>query len=388
MLIKNLSFLTDREKNILLKNNIKNFENLLYYFPFRYEEAPSAKQIQDVKVGDSVSISGIIVDIESKVGYHSGKKFTKAIIEDNTESIEAIWWNMPYLAKTLQIEQKIILTGQVSEKDGNLFLNNPKIEKVKSLPINADSTLFAKDEKKPLTPVYANFRKEKNFDIKKIIEKALKSQEFKNLENLIPENISKKLNLGTRQNAIIHKHMPMNENDKIATNKYFAFEEIFVMQIYREQEKFLRADSHAHKINVDTEFRKELKNILPFKLTNGQEKVLETILENLQENKPMSRLVEGDVGSGKTVLALAAVLATVSTKTTNGKFLQAAYIAPTEILASQHFEFFIKTLSSITHLNIALLTSSGAKIFPSKIDREKWTQAPKARVKKLLDEGK
>ncbi len=388
MNVKELPFLTDREKNILIRSQIKTFEELLYYFPFRYEESPSAKQIQDIKVGDSVSIAGIVVDIDSKASFHSGAKYTKAVVQDNTDSIEVIWWNMPYIAKTLYIDQKIILTGTVSEKSGNLYLNNPKIERVKNLPINANSTLFAKEEKKPLTPIYTNFRKEKNFDIKKIIEKTLKSKEFKEIEDLIPKNISNKLHLGSRQNAIVHKHLPMDENDKIATNKYFAFEEIFVMQIYREQEKMLRADAHAYQINIDEEFRKELENILPFKLTTGQEKVLETILKDLKENKPMSRLVEGDVGSGKTALALAAVLATVLTKSPKGKFLQTAYIAPTEILASQHFEFFIKTLSSLTHLNIALLTSTGAKIFPSKIDRERWIQAPKSRVKKLLNEGK
>jgi len=98
--------------------------------------------------------------------------------------------------------------------------------------------------------------------------------------------------------------------------------------------------------------------------------------------------VEGDVGSGKTILALAATLATILTPVKNAKCLQVAYIAPTEILASQHFEFFIKTLAKFSHLSIALLTSSGAKIWPSKLNKDGWTTAPKSRVKKLLDEGK
>jgi ATP-dependent DNA helicase RecG len=346
------------------------------------------KQIQDLEAGQSVSISGVVVDIEQKSGYHTGTKFTKAVIQDNTDTIEVIWWNMPYIANTIHIDQKIILTGVVAEKNGSLYLNNPKIEKVKNLPISADSTLFAKEKDETLTPVYSNFRKEKNFYIHKIIERALKSTEFKKLESIIPEEVSQRLHLGTRQNAILRKHLPKSESDQVVTNKYFAFEEIFTMQVYREQEKLLRQDAHANQIKVDEEFWEELQNILPFKLTNGQQKVLDTILEDIQKNKPMSRLVEGDVGSGKTVLALSAALATVLTKNRNGKPLQVAYIAPTEILASQHFEFFIKTLSHLSFLNIALLTSSGAKIFPSKIDREKWATAPKSRVKKLLDEGK
>jgi ATP-dependent DNA helicase RecG len=388
MNIRSLSFLTPREKEILIKNNIRTFEQLLYFFPFRFEEAPRAKQIQDIQVGDIVTISGVVVDIEAKTGYQSGAKYTKAIIQDNTDTIQCIWWNMPFISKTIFVDQKIILTGTVAERGGDMYLNNPKVEKVKTLPINADSTLFANTEKKPQTGVYSNFRNVKNFYIKKVIERAIKSKEFKDLEDLIPKSISQKLHLGTRQNAIVRKHFPVDENDKVVTNKYFAFEEIFVMQIYREQEKVLREDAHAYKVNIDENFWEELKNILPFKLTKGQQKVLDTILDDIAKNKPMSRLVEGDVGSGKTILALAASLATVLTPVKNAKCLQVAYIAPTEILASQHFEFFIKILSKFTHLNIALLTSSGAKIYPSKLDREKWTTAPKSRVKKLLDEGK
>lgn len=386
--ILKLSFLTEREKTILQKNKIKTFEELLYYFPFRYQEAPSSKQIKDIKVGDNVSISGVVVDVESKSGYHSGTKYTKAVVKDNTGTIEVIWWHMPYIAKTLFVDQKIILTGTVAQNKDNIYINNPRIEKVKTLPINADSTLFQEEKNKPLTPVYTEFRKEKNFFIKKIIERALKSEEFKKLESIIPTSVSEKLHLGTRQNAILRRHLPISEKDNESTRKYFAFEEIFLMQVYRQSEKILRHESHAYKIDDSKEFREELENILPFKLTMGQKKVLETILTDLGKNKPMSRLVEGDVGSGKTILALAATLATVMTEAQNKKTLQVAYIAPTEILASQHFEFFTKILSVFPHLNIALLTSSGAKIFPSKLDREKWTTAPKSRVKKLLDEGK
>jgi len=388
MQIRELSFLTVREKEILVRNRIKTLEELLYFFPFRYEGEAHPKFIQDVIPGENVSVSGIVVDIETKTGYKSGTKFTKATIKDGTGEIEAIWWNMPYLAKSIQPDQKIILTGAVSEKNGDLILNNPKIEKVKSLSLSNDSGLWQKEKDGYEIGIYPSWRKEKNFYIKKIIERAVRSPEFKSLESLIPNLITKKLGLGSRQGAILRKHFPKTDKDKEVANKYFAFEEIFVMQIYRQQEKKLRGEAHAYKIHTDKKFEKDLKEIIPFKLTNGQKKVLETILTDLDKNKPMSRLVEGDVGSGKTILALAATLATLSTEVKNGKHLQTAYIAPTEILANQHFEFFIKTLSTYTHLSIALLTSSGAKIWPSKLNKDGWTTAPKSRVKKLLDDGR
>ena len=161
MNVRELDFLTLREKDILIKNKIKTLEELLYFFPFRFEEAPRAKQIQDLKVGDIVTISGVVVDIEAKTGFKSGAKYTKALIEDNTDTIQAIWWNMPFVAKTIFPEQKIILTGTVAERDGDLYLNNPKVEKVKTWSINADSTLFQSEEKKPQTGIYTNFRNDK-----------------------------------------------------------------------------------------------------------------------------------------------------------------------------------------------------------------------------------
>lgn len=391
MKITELNFLTAREKEILNRNKIQTFEELLYYFPYKYLDAPTEKQIQDVKANEYVAISGIIQDVKASPGFY-GAKYTKAIVADNTESIEVIWWNMPFLAKSLSVGQKVILTGTIGiqkTKKGrdNLFLNSPKIVRTKELKINAEHTLFQNTKDEAKTAVYSSFKDAKNFSFKKIIEKTLRSSEFKKINNLVPEYISKDLHLGERQNAIIRRHFPQNENDIKWTTKYFAFEEIFIMQIYREHEKSLRKDSHSYPILLDENFQESLDDILPFKLTKGQGNILNTIFTDLQNTRPMSRLVEGDVGSGKTILALAAAYVTINTKIKNGKHLQVAYIAPTEILASQHFETFIKILAG-ENITIALLSRSGAKIYPSKIDREKHTSAPKSRVKKLLDEGK
>ena len=410
MSIRELGFLTPKEKEILERNKIKTFEELLYFFPYKYLDAPSEKFIQDITESEYVTISAVVQDIKSNPG-HFGASFTKIIVADSTDSIEAIWWNMPFLAKSFTVGQKIILTGTVGMQKSksktkavggspspgggvgvgvNLFLNSPKIVRAKSINIKADNTLFEKgaeekDESK--TGVYSQFRDARNFSMKRVIEKCLKSSEFKKLNNLVPESVAKNLHLGTRQNSIIRRHFPQNADDLKSTAKYFAFEEIFVMQIYREHEKTLRKDAHSYPVVLGGGFAAALDSILPFKLTSGQDKVLNTIFDDLQKTRPMSRLVEGDVGSGKTILALAAAFATINTKLPNKKSLQVAYIAPTEILANQHFDTFIKILAG-ENITIALLSRSGAKIYPSKIDRETFTTAPKSRVKKLLDEGK
>jgi ATP-dependent DNA helicase RecG len=394
MQIESLSFLTPREKEILSKNKIKTLSELLYYFPYKYLDAPTEKFIQDVKNGEYVTISGVVQSVKSNPGFF-GASFTKAIVADSTDSIEVIWWNMPYLAKTISVEQKIILTGTVAVQKAKkqdaapkLFINSPKIVRAKNINIKADGSLFqTEDKNESKTAVYTELREAKNFSIKKVIEKALKSSEFKKLPNLVPEDICKNLHLGDRKQALIRRHFPQNKGDVTWTNKFFAFEEIFTMQIYREHEKSLRKDSHSYPIVLQNDYTKTLNSLIPFKLTSGQQKVLGGILEDLQKTKPMSRLVEGDVGSGKTILALAASLATIRTRTRNGKHLQVAYIAPTEILANQHFETFSKILTS-ENVTLALLTRSGGKIYPSKIEREKYTSAPKTRIKKLLDDGK
>ncbi len=392
MHLKDLNFLTFKEKENLQSLKIKTLEELLYYFPFRFLEAPKNKQISDLVVGEHVTISGIVVDIDSKKTYTKNVAFTKATIKDDSETIDAFWWNMPFIAKSLKVDQKLTLTGVVAERNGETFLSNPKIEKVKNLSIEIDGSLFEKESGEPMTGIYYENKNIKSLALRKIIQKCLKSSEFKKIENLVPSDISKKLNLPDRQNAIVRRQFPKNIDDIVATNKYFAFEEIFVMQLYREHEKALRKDEHAYKILEDKPKQEEyfelLKNIMPFKFTNGQERILDTILADMAQDRPMSRLVEGDVGSGKTALAFAAAVATIFTKSkTTRKALQVACIAPTEILANQHFEFFTKTLSSENYFGIALLTSKGAKIWPSKSDREKWVDVPKSRVKKLLDNG-
>jgi ATP-dependent DNA helicase RecG len=385
--IFDLKFLTPKEKELLVKLQIKTFDQLLYLFPFRYENIPDAKMIQDISVGDRVSLAGEIVDIESKQGYGSSIQYTKAILADESEQVEAIWWNMPFIIKSLPIGTKVILTGEIVERKGKMFLNSPKIEKVKKLQINADGTLFEKPKDESLIPVYRAGKNIKSNQIKNIIDKSLHSIEFKNLQSLVPDAVSKKLSLPTRSLALLYKHFPKNEEHVKIANKYLAFEEIFTLQIYRERERILRAEGVAYEIAHTSKYEKDILALLPFKLTKGQTKVLDEIYIDLAKNKPMQRLVEGDVGSGKTALALAAALLVLNTKK-KAKSLQVAYIAPTEILAQQHFATFIDILKTERHIGIALLTGSGARVWPSKIPGEDYAQAPKTRVKKLLADGR
>ena len=137
----------------------------------------------------------------------------------------------------------------VAERNGKIYLSNPKFEKVKDLKIEQIGTLFTSEQEekdKVMTGIYFENKNLKSYQLRKIVEKCILSLEFRKIENLVPENILKKLHLPNRQNAIIKRHFPKNLDDVTVTNKFFAFEEIFIMQLYRNHEKMLRQDEHAY----------------------------------------------------------------------------------------------------------------------------------------------
>src|SRR3989344_1819912 len=175
------------------------------------------------------------------------------------------------------------------------------------------------------------------------------------------EEILKKYNLPKLKTALIWIHSPKKQSDALSARKRFSFEEIFFIQVLRKKQKT--------KKEVD-----EFVSRFPFKPTVSQKKSIEQILNDFKSGQVMSRLLEGDVGSGKTVVAATTAYSVVTTKPKgeNVGNLQVAYMAPTEILAKQLFESFIQYFSHLP-INIGLITSSGCKKFPSKIDRTKWT---------------
>jgi ATP-dependent DNA helicase RecG len=386
--VKDLDFLTPKEKLFLEKSKIQTFEELIYYFPYKYLEAPIEKTIESVTLGENVSVNGIISDIQVKKGFYNGLKFCRARIKDDSDEIDAFWWNMPFVAKNLSVGDKITLTGIVSDFQGRKILTNPKFEKKKEFIIQTSGSLFEKEKDEPLTGIYNENKNFKSFQIRRVILKALKSKYFELTENLLPDDLMKKLNLPNRKSAILRKHLPRDQKDVDAANKFFAFEEIFILQLYRAYERILRFDEHAYQIQKPKDWENVLKETLPYTLTNGQHNVLENILSDMERDKPMSRLVEGDVGSGKTAIAFACAVLTILNKSkTTKKPLQVALIAPTEILAEQHFNFFISCLKEYDYFGVALLTSRGAKIWPSKTEKNKVAEVPKTRIKRLLENG-
>jgi ATP-dependent DNA helicase RecG len=386
--------------------------DLLTYFPLRYAEEAKYVQIANIQIKQNVTLIGKIVDIENsqeKYGYKKiGTSYTRVMLDDGTGQVLITFWSMPFVNKLLKNGDTISVSGTVEEKSGKKTLNNPKLEKEtqknadKFKKIELHNSLFEKeDSEKPLTAIYRENKIIKNGTIKKCIERFIASPHFAKLESIVPVYIEDRLKLPNFKNAILMRHFPKNIQIVDIAKKYFAFQEIFIIQVYREREKFLKKDALSYKIiseNKTSEkvLEAKIKKILPFKLTGAQEKVMEQIVSDMKESNPMSRLVEGDVGSGKTIVALLAAMRVINTFIDEGekvkikKRLQVALMAPTEVLASQHFDNFTQILKEECqneNIHIALLAKNTGKLFPSKINKNTFTTFPKPKIRKYLEEG-
>ena len=265
------------------------------------------------------------------------------------------------------------------------------------MPIDMHDTLFTKNGIPNAGfsyPIYAETRGITSKWFYHAIEKIFKDKTLDNIEDYVPEEILKKYHLPTLKSALVWIHKPKNKNDAESARKRFAFEEVFCIQLERQHDKFEYKKNKSFQINPN---EKDVQNFLkrfPFELTNSQKKSISTILADMEKTFPMSRLLEGDVGSGKTAVAATAAYVTQNQRPfdfTQGKpqtfgSLQTAYMAPTEILATQHFESFIEYFKHLP-INIGLITGSGCRKFPSKINPNGWTTISRAQLLKWVANG-
>lgn len=398
-----IKFFTPKELEQLKSLELTTVYDLLTYFPHKYAEEAQYVNIKDARDKQEVLLIGTISQLENsedKFGYKKvGVPYTRFKLSDGTGMVQATFWNMPYIKKIMKDGEKVCLTGTISTEGNLKVLNSPKLIRDKKMVQN----IFAKVElhnslfdnrDKPLTPIYKETKTVKSATIKRCLFKIFNHPDFQNLVGYLPEDIENSLALPTFKNAVLMRHNPKDTKAVDVSKKYFAFQEIFLIQTYREREKFFKKDCLSYIIKPSQKIAKSHLALLPFKLTKGQSNVMDSITADMESRHPMSRLVEGDVGSGKTALALLSSLLCIETTVKVGKLekrLQAAIMAPTEVLASQHFETFTKTLKDFcleNNLHIALLAKNTGKIFPSKIDRNRPTTFPKNKIKQYLEEGK
>lgn len=367
--------LTESQSKALSRIGIKTIRDLLYYFPTRYGNTAEVRPIQGVHKGDEVVLYGSLSGLKTKKAFRKKIPIAEAILSDETGNIKIIWFHQAYLAKMLHEGAIVRVQGKISERNGSFSLLNPKIENVPKMPIGVGDSLFSKDtDTGVLYPVYPETKGISSNWIYHTIQKVFSNGTLSLLDDPIPEEILEKYNLPKLSTALVWIHAPQREKDAEAARKRFAFEEIFFIQLQRQMEKCEWKSHEAYTVIVDREKIKPFIERFPFPLTEAQEKSIDSLFADFSRGHPMSRLLEGDVGSGKTAVAAAGAYAIVTTRPKGQNFgnLQVAYMAPTEILAKQHFESFIEYFKG-SGISIGLITGSGCKKFPSKVNPSGWT---------------
>ncbi len=375
----------------LARLGIETVEDLLRHFPSRYHHIANMKRIADLEKGDEAIIYGTVVSAKTKKSFKTKVPIGEIVIDDGSGKITATWFNQAFAASVLSVGTSVKLAGKIQEKkNGALYLGNPEFEKTKALPIDVGDSLFGAGEgaKAFAAPVYPETKGITSRFIMHAVKKLFSLGVHEALKDPIPEAILKRYNLPSLATALVWIHAPEKEADARAARKRFAFEEIFMIQIARGRARALYRDLGSYSISVDTANVESFTDTFPFPLTGAQKRAIAQIIEDMGKDEPMTRLLEGDVGSGKTAVAAATAYGAVSTNPEGQGFgtLQVAYMAPTEILASQHFASFQEYFKNLP-IRIGLITGSGCKVFPSKSNPEEATAISRAQLLKWVANG-
>jgi ATP-dependent DNA helicase RecG len=390
-LITENSRLTPPQKTALKKLGINSIHDLLYHFPTRYGDTSETRNISSLEKGDTAVIFGKITNLKTSKGFKTKIPMADAWVEDESGKIHCVWFNQPYLAKMTPEDAMVRIEGKISQrkKTEELYFSNPKIEVVKKLPTGVGDSLFGDDGKShTLYPIYPESRGiTSNWIYHKIMD-VFRNNILDTLTDPIPKEILEKYNLPSLKTALIWVHTPMRSEDAVSARKRFAFEEIFFIQLEKQIARNEYQKNETFNIDPDPKNLNEFIKRFPFEATEAQRRSIDVIIEDFKKGYAMSRLLEGDVGSGKTAVGASTAYAVVTTKPKDRKYgnLQVAYMCPTEILATQHFESFISYFSYLG-IQVGLITGSGCRKFPSKLNPKGWTDISRSQLLKWVENG-
>jgi ATP-dependent DNA helicase RecG len=342
-----------KKKSLLKQLKIETIKDLLFYFPYRYEDRRHLKNIKDLKNGE---LQVFEAEVLAKGLRRSRRKISifQLALGDETGRLEAIWFNQPYLNDSFKVGDKIIIYGKVQERKG-LQVINPEYE------------LIAEDEEsddflhtKRIVPIYSLTKGISQRVLRKISYNAL-NEFLKYIEDNLPDNIKKKYNLVDLKRALSYIHFPQETEEITLARKRLVYEELFSLELVLAYKKYhYKFNEGSLRFNLDEEAIGAFIEKLPFELTLAQKKVINEIKNDLSSPCGMQRLLQGDVGSGKTVVALISALYVIACG------YQVALMAPTEILAEQHYRT-IKALLKGFKVKTALLISGIKKQEKNKV---------------------
>jgi len=334
----------------LKRLGLETVHDLLFYFPFRYDDFSHVVPIVELKAGQSANVVGQIEFIQNKRSWRRRMYLTEALIYDGRENLKIIWFNQPFITRNLKVGDRVSLAGKIENDQGTLVMKSPVYEKVNLPPPPYKGGNLVHTQ--GLVPNYhltANItHKQVRFLIKQIVNLS------RQITDYLPFEVKKTAKLVNLDEAIRKIHFPKTWPEIDQARKRLAFDELFLIQLRSQLLKKELKSSRAQSIIFKVAETKEFVDSLPFKLTNSQRQAAWQILQDIAKDKPMSRLLEGDVGSGKTLVALIAMLNVAL----NEK--QAVIMVPTEILAKQHFATITKFLGNFK-IKIGLISRTEKK---------------------------
>jgi ATP-dependent DNA helicase RecG len=331
------------EKNIkkLRSLGIKSLYDLFYYFPRSYDDRTNIMKINELRGDEYVVLKASLMKIVAPPT-HSGVKMVKATATDGTGIIEIVWFQMPYLRKTLKLGEEYIFIGQV--KRGYVFqMVNPEFK------LSSNQRKISEGE---ILPIYSTSKDLPQNSFRRLVKEAVKSKKQLFLEN-IPESILKKYKILSREEALTDIHFPKNSKSIEEAKRRFAIEELLVLEMGILQKRFEIDNENKSKYTLEDKktLVKQYLESLSFSLTKAQKRVITEIYKDLSNGRIVNRLVQGDVGSGKTIVSMILLLYMVENS------YQGVLMAPTEILAVQHY-LSVKEKFEKLGVRVELLTGS------------------------------
>lgn len=344
----------------LAARGITTVDELLYYFPRRYEDRTNFAKISDLKEGQIYTLKAQVLAQGQRNSWHRRKfSITEVALGDDSGKISCVWFNQPYLKEYLKVGVSIILYGKVEQYQGKLQMSNPEFEFIDNQ--DYDSLNVGR-----IVPVYTLAQGFSQRSLRSLIKNAL-DEFLPKINDVLTFDLRTRNNLLNLAQSLLNIHFPQSLDLQRQAHMRLSFEEFFIFQLPLVLRKLHRKEKGGISHIVEGKLINDFILNLPFKLTDAQEKVLAEIKADMLSLRPMQRLLQGDVGSGKTVVATLACLIAIQNN------YQAAFMAPTEILARQHYEKITEQVSkcqSIKVPRIKLLTGNATEKEKAKICRE------------------
>jgi ATP-dependent DNA helicase RecG len=339
------------------KLGINTVEDLLYYFPRRYEDRTNFTSIAKLQVGQIQTIKAeVLAKGERRSFRRGGFSIIEVAVGDNTGKIFCVWFNQPFLLEYFKVGTTLILYGRVERYEKRLQMNSPEFEIVQEAESSLDSGRLVSIYALPQGLTQRNFRHLIKYTLDEYLPK---------ISDCLPYDIRSRNNLLNLAQSLINIHFPENLELQKQAYQRLAFEEFFLFQLPLVLRKLKKKEGKGIAHKIEGQFLSSFIKSLPFELTPDQQKVIEEIKLDMTSSAAMQRLLQGDVGSGKTIVATIASIIAISSG------YQVAFMVPTEILAKQHYINIKDQISEVKYegkeINVCLLTSSSPKKEKEKI---------------------